>query len=306
MSPLTVDRSSIRSRLERRFASLAPVKSFTLGDLDWSTLMLGSPGGTGLNTQDYAKLEAAWAELDGEVGRRLYVMGREEVPADVDAQWFASLMDAARAATGAKRALLVIDYLQLLPVPPEIQKQGDIAADKHRAAIVKDAVTLAQSTVMAITEARKPQDSKTEWGATPQDLMGSSRLAFTADILILLYKPSPSELKRAYGLPNAAKETVATCLAALEKDGKTPVVVSLAKGRDGMRRGAWMVEFEYKRSKFRAVEVKPPATGGVLPGAKPKDDDDDQADGRAHSGGAGVLPGRRDGDGDRPGGGARP
>ena len=51
-----------------------------LADLDWSVLMRGSPGGVGLNEQDYQKLETGWQILDGEAGRlyRRAVQGEAE------------------------------------------------------------------------------------------------------------------------------------------------------------------------------------------------------------------------------------
>ncbi|MCY2986437.1 MAG: ParB/RepB/Spo0J family partition protein [Planctomycetota bacterium] len=84
----------------------------------------------------------------------------------------------------AKRALLIVDYLQLLPVPPEVAERGDLHADKYRVRMIQETIEGTRTTenptgdtVLAISEARKPQSSKEAWGQSLSELMGSSRLA---------------------------------------------------------------------------------------------------------------------------------
>jgi replicative DNA helicase len=266
-----------------------------LAELDWATLRRGSPEYRGqptgpyFNAADYAKLEAASAELNGEVGRRISVLGRHDLHGDLDAARLAALLAETKAAVGATRGLLILDYIQLIEPPAAVQKLGDLAADKHRIMIMQDVVARTRSSanpegdaVLAISEVRKPPDAKQGWGAQPADLMGAARTAYAADAVILYRRMTPTEVKKTYGLGAASKELVAQHLAQLDEAGVTPMIVSLAKGRDGMRRGEWALEFAYRISTWRRPPITPApsATGGMYAGADDDDDDDDDEDGQ--------------------------
>jgi replicative DNA helicase len=241
-----------------------------LADLDWTTLHKGSPEfrgqphGVYYNQMDDEKFEKAMAKLDGEVGRRIRMCDREELLGAIDAARLASLLAEAKAATGATRALLIVDFLQLIEVPAAVQKQGDLAADDHRIQIMKDVVKRTGDTALVIAEARKPSDNKQEWGGELADIKGSSRTAFIADAVIQYRRMKPADVRRVYGLESASSNQVAQRLAQLDKDGIAPMMVALTKGRDGMRRGTWPMEFLYLRSTWREPVVEPSATGGML------------------------------------------
>jgi hypothetical protein len=133
--------------------------------------------------------------------------------------------------------------------------------------------------VLAISEVRKPPDAKQGWGSLLADLMGAARIAYAADAVLLYSRMTPAEVKRTYGLGGATKGAVAQRLAQLDADGVAPMIVSLAKGRDGMRRGEWPMEFRYRRSTWRRPEGTgsvPLATGAMYAGADDDDDDDDE------------------------------
>jgi hypothetical protein len=281
-----------------------------LAALDWAILRRGSPECRGRATGPYlnpthdAKLEAAKAELAGEVGRRIRVCDRQDLPGDLDAARLVALLAEAKAAAGATRGLLVLDYLQLIEPPAAVRKLGDLAADKHRIRIMQDVVARTRSpantggdAVLAISEVRKPPDAKQGWGAQLVDLMGAARTAYAADAVLLYRRMTPAEVVQAYGLGKADKDRVAQHLAQLDEAGVAPMVVSLAKGRDGMHRGDWAMEFLFRRSTWRRPKVTglvPPATGGMHAGADDDDEDEDDLDGPP--GGQPAQPLDQDGD----------
>jgi replicative DNA helicase len=259
-------------------------------DLDWSTLKYGSPEFRGqhtgpyFNAGDFAKLQAGKAARDGEIGRRIRVYDRKSLPGAIDARRLVSLLAKAKAETGAKRALLVIDYLQLLEPPAAIQEQGDLACDKWRIQVMADVVELTVSdadpegaAVLVISEARKPPDSKQLWGGNLADISGAGRITYAADAAILYRAMNLKEIRLTYGLEGASTSQVAQRLAQLDAAGTSPMIVVMAKARDGMKRGEWPAEFWYQRSQWRKPPNAPAASGGMYAGITDGDDDDDDA-----------------------------
>jgi replicative DNA helicase len=260
--------------------------------MDWVTLRQGSPGrryqpkGPYFNEADDEQLEAARAMLTGETGRRIRVCGRQDLPGDLDAARLAALLADAKAAAGATRGLLVLDYLQLVEVPAAVQKLGDLAADKYRVRIVQDIVARTKTpanpegdAVLVISEVRKPPDAKQGWGSLLADLMGAARTAYAADAVLLYRNMSTTEIKKVYGLGAASKDQVAQHMAQLDETGITPMIVSLVKGRDGTHRGEWPMEFLYRRSTWQQPPiVLTPPTGGMLGSSNNNGDDDDDDD----------------------------
>jgi replicative DNA helicase len=132
--------------------------------------------------------------------------------------------------TGASRALIVVDYLQLLDVPDASPTSLD--ADYRRVGLLQNVGDAGKSPsrplvdpVLAISEVRK--EGRT---GTAVDLLGSSRLAYAADAVLLL---NPAEGGDAPGA-----DTV-------------PVTLTIAKGRDGTVRKEIPLLFEHARYRFR-------------------------------------------------------
>jgi hypothetical protein len=258
-----------------------------LSGLDWSVLRRGSPGcrdrpgGPHFNLEDAAKFEAAKTELAGETGRRIRVLGRKDLPGVLDAGRLAHLLAETKAAAGASKGLMIVDYIQLLEPPAVVAKQGDLSCDRWRVQLLRDVVARSSpegaDTVVAVSECRKPPDSKTSWGGMLADVMGSARTTYAADSVLLLRKPTPGEVRKSYGLA-AGKAAVDARLVTLDEAGVSPVVLALVKARDGARRGEWMMEHLYKCSSWRQPPLVLPATGGMLGAADNDDDDDDDDD----------------------------
>jgi hypothetical protein len=267
------------------------ILSHTSG-VDWVTLRRGSPKcrdrphGPVYDTVDAPKVEAAKTELNGALGDRLTVLGAKDLPGVIDAPRLVALLEEAKAAAGVSRGLLILDYLGLIPVPAAVQKAGDLECDKFRIAMMQQVVERTRSpsnpagdTVFVVAEVRKPPDAKTHWGGQLADLMGSARTAYSADAVLQFRRPTTAEVRRTYGLGAASKDAVDKYLASLDAQGVAPMIVSLAKVRDGGTRGAMAMEFLYRISTWRQTPVclVPAATGGMFAGAD--DDDEDGLDG---------------------------
>lgn len=267
-----------------------------LADMDFTTLLLGSPGyrdGSGgscarrgrrrggrgnrcrtshlqtwFDDEDQHRLaEAARRMRDEQIGRRMKILDRSDLGRSVTVERLAAVVQEFKASVGATRSLVVVDYLQLLAVPAHVENRGDIAADRYRVELLQDLLAQVQTTdnsdaVVAITEARKPTNAKEQWGGGLSELMGTARLGYAAD-LVLLYGPmNHDELRRYYGLfdhgdPDRVQRQ-------LIEDGRAPITLTLTKGRDGMQRGAWGLEFFFRRTQF--WEVAPRRLDGpVMP-----------------------------------------
>jgi hypothetical protein len=124
--------------------------------------------------------------------------------------------------------------------------------------------------VVAISETRKPATGRRHWGEDLADLMGSARLGYGADA-VLLYRriAGDDELARVYA--DAGRATPPTS-GRLEDEGISPIMLSLAKGRDGMRLGEWPLEYHFNRSIFREIErgLVPPLAAGRRPPPTPQ------------------------------------
>jgi replicative DNA helicase len=258
-----------------------------LAEMDYKTLMFGAKElrgrpGTPFKADQLKRLEAAdaWVAANG---KRVRVLDRETFGASVTAASILGAIQALKAESGATRALVAIDYLQLLPVPTEVARLGDLEADKHRVRVAQDVVAGTRTdgntvgdAVLVISEARKPTAGKKVWGSELADLMGSSRLGYAADA-VLLYRPMrDEEIPENY----AAGNDTLGCGPQLEEQGISPAFLTLAKGRDGMRRGEWPIEYHFERSTFNEVQqrrgrdVRPPFTpanlrlGGASPSSE--------------------------------------
>ena len=99
---------------------------------------------------------------DWQLDRRLAIVGRDQVR-ELTAARISAMARDVKQKTGAEHCLIIVDYLQLLPVPDKVARLGDLEADKHRIRIVQQAIDLSkdaqgrmQDTAIAISEARKP------------------------------------------------------------------------------------------------------------------------------------------------------
>lgn len=243
--------------------------------LDWKTVMLGSEGcrgkadGPWFNASDQQRLEAAAAELRGDaLGSRVFILDRTALGEDLTAAKLSARVEQCKARAKVKQALVVVDYLQRLPVPSLVTRGGELEADRHRVQLLQDLAAATQSSdnplgdaVLVISETRKPSGGR-NWGHGLADLMGSARIGYAADA-VLLYRPLDDGEVESYGWPTVAGGV--STLAALDGHGVTPVRLELVKGRDGMQRGGWAMAFHYRQSYFTEAEAGAGGDGPVMP-----------------------------------------
>jgi hypothetical protein len=140
-------------------------------------------------------------------------------------------------ATGATRALVVIDYFQLIDVGA--RDGSPLEADHQRLSVLQEAQKVSRSpdrpdgdAYLVLSEVRKGESGRS--GLAVADLLGSARLGYRADAVLLL-EPA--------GGADADGDT-------------TPLALTVAKGRDGMTRTQLRLEFDFKCLRFREVEPR--------------------------------------------------
>jgi len=193
-----------------------------------------------------------------QIGSRLTILDREQLGESLSADQLAMILRRAKEKAGASRALMIVDYVQILPVPPEVSKYTDLEQDRYRVRVLQDVIRKSKSagshdgdTVLFISETRKPTKSKDSWANGLAELMGSARLGYAVDYALLYRRMTTEEKGRHYSSEREQQ---------LEAKGIAPIMLSLEKGRDGMTRGSWPMEFHFWKSIF--AEIAPvPADG---------------------------------------------
>jgi hypothetical protein len=165
-----------------------------------------------------------------------------------------------KSATGASRAFVLIDYLQVWPIPEEMSRniRSDLEADKWRIGEMKrlrDA--LDSDPILVISEARKPQQSTkaTAWGGDLADVMGSARACYTPDMVFIFRPFTDTELAEACKLrkgkeKKADPKEVAQARERLRQKGLSYNKLIIAKGRDGVTKGDLDLTFHYRQARF--------------------------------------------------------
>jgi hypothetical protein len=241
--------------------------------VDWKTLVLGSPSlrgnanGPWFTPQDNARIVEANAALAGDgLGSRVFILDQEALGPDFTAQTVLAHVEQAKAATQKTRALIGVDYLQLLPAPD----LADLEADRHRVQFLKKllagtrtAANPAGDCVFVISEIRKPS-GKQHWHGQLADFMGSARLPYALDAAFLFRRLEGGGAEAhsfdwsAVGVPSPSEESFAQAEVA-------PILLELVKGRDGFMQGSIGLAFEYTEARFTEVQRLPGHGGNVHP-----------------------------------------
>jgi KaiC/GvpD/RAD55 family RecA-like ATPase len=239
-----------------------------LGGIEYTRLIKGSPelktrkkGKVYHSAKDVTKIKKAERALD-KLNDRIFLVGTESSQ-QITASSLTDLVRQAKKLSNLPRTFLVIDYLQLLAVPAGLD---ELSADRYRITEIQRVIETSRkqgddmAAVLAISEMRKPVgERKTkDWGTGVEDLMGTARLGYAAEAILLCRRLTLTEMGDFYpGIRgNEGKVTEIAAerkIGELAGNGISPVMFALAKGRDGTRRGKWAEEFHFNKSQFKII-----------------------------------------------------
>lgn len=257
---LEMPRWEILTRVRCRFAAM-----------NWTTLVFGSEGAgrVSFTGEELARLQEADEKL-ARWGERILILDEKNFPTP-SVEGVVAHVEALKARTGASRVFLLVDYLQVWPISPEVQRtvRTDLDADKVRIGAMKELRDALQEGdgVMVISEARKPSgDSSDEWGGALADVMGSARGSYTPDMVLLFNDVSDLEMGEWLGDPikgssgsteankkrefHEWKARMKEAREAMADQGYSLTRLVIAKGRDGVRRGEIRLTYRFLRSTF--------------------------------------------------------
>jgi hypothetical protein len=223
-----------------------------LSGLDWKTLIFGSGFGDApsFTKEEFERLETAHNTL-ADIGGRLRILDDKNFPAPTLEKVLDQVEDL-KASSGASRVFVLLDYLQVWPVPDAVAKhiRTDLDADKWRIGQMKelrDAIG-SENAALVISEARKPSSEQREWAGDMAAVMGAARGTYTPDMVLLLNPLSDKELG---GPENGDGEKQRERDA---EEGFARQRLSIVKGRDGVQRGRVDLRFHFRQSRFEESE----------------------------------------------------
>lgn len=223
-----------------------------LAEVGWPTLVFGKGSPEKIEQLHYGTLRLET------LGERIRVLDERNFPAPTLEKVIHQVKDL-KARTGSSRAFILVDYLQVWPVPPNQAKnlRTELDADKWRIGAMKtlrDA--LEEDALMVISEARKPgEGTGEEWGGDLADLMGAARGTYTPDMFFLLNPLSDEALLKERGgnIPgnkDQKKQEAERVRGILQRNGISWNTFKIAKGRDGVQRIRLDLTFWLKESRF--------------------------------------------------------
>ncbi len=214
-----------------------------LARLDWKDLVLGRPGGLGAEqTKD---LELARTTL-ADIGQRMLILDAENFGHPNVEKTLAALARL-KERSGCQRALILVDYLQVWPLPsaqdPIWGADHDSDPDMWRVGAMKALRDGSGDAVLAISEVRRPAEGQA-WASGLADVAGSSRAIYTPDIVLMLQTlPEEEALRLIGGNPQAARQQMRSLGLAFNR-------LVIAKGRDGVVRDTLNLTFFHRQSRF--------------------------------------------------------
>jgi KaiC/GvpD/RAD55 family RecA-like ATPase len=194
------------------------------------------------------------------IGNRILIIDEECCP-NIDAETILSHVEDLKSRTNSKNVIVVIDYLQVLPIPESIAARlhGDNDADRYRISQMKKLRNaLGNDPLIVISEARKPSGTD-KWATSMADILGSSRIAYGIDAGLLLNPLSDGELaayikdKKTTPTPTQKRESSddgAHIRSALAEQGISLVNLTIDKGRDGMQKGTILLTYYFNENRF--------------------------------------------------------
>lgn len=221
-----------------------------------------------LYTEDeFKRINNAFKTLKG-IGNRLQIIDTLSHPY-IDARSVINYVETLKAQTKCKRAIVIIDYLQVWPTNPSLRFPSENEADKWRIGEMKkirDAMN--DDPVIVISEARKPSGANEIWGGELSDVMGSARGTYTPDVVMLLSQIKPKALAKMWERNNMPKNHIMdqeiecsederlgmSIKNFLAKNGVAICKLDVPKARDGMQKFSVLLEFHFQINTFKKLD----------------------------------------------------
>jgi len=249
---------AIFNRMTLHYAGM-DFKTFVLGDQK----IRGTNGEVFFTEEELRKIKNAKEKLES-FGDRLQIIDSEMCPF-LDSRTILNHVEAIKSKTGCKRAIVIIDYLQVWPTP---QNMGENEAEKWRIGEMKKIRDGIQNDpVIVISESRKPSDKNEQWGGELADVMGSARVTYTPDAVLFLNPIQSKQLTKLWEdkkMPNISykeddkditdKDDPNNIKGFLASHGIAICNLKMPKGRDGMKKFSTLLAFHFNRNKFEKVD----------------------------------------------------
>lgn len=216
-------------------------------------------------TEEQKKIDDSYATLK-KIGERIQIIDSATCPY-IDAKTVINYVEALKKKTRCSRALVIIDYLQVWPINPNMRFPSENEADKWRIGEMKKIRdSMNEDPVIVISEARKPSGKDEIWGGDLSDVMGSARGTYTPDIVMLLSQLKPKSLSKLWthnNMPKVELEQGIDCsedekegLAIknyLSQRGICICKLDTPKVRDGMQKFNILLEYHFQKNIFKRV-----------------------------------------------------
>lgn len=246
-----------------------------LSGLDFDTFVLGKEQIENENgrqplfsPEELRKIEDSTKRLE-QIGDRLQIIDSATCP-NLNSDAVITYIEKLKTQTNCNRVIVIIDYLQVWPIPLGLRFSSDIEADKWRIGEIKkirDAVNKTnQDPVIVISESRKPSSSDEAWGGDLSDVMGSARGTYTPDAVLLLAALQPAQLKKLWvdmkmpqitykedaNEPEDQKDS-SNIKGFLARHGIAICSLKMPKARDGMKKFNTLLAFHFYKNRFAPI-----------------------------------------------------
>ena len=226
-----------------------------LGNLEFNTLrrLYGGRGGT---QEESERLEMAKYEMARLRNRIAFIDGK--TAGFLNGKGMVRSSEILKERTGCHNCLGVLDMMELIP-EPDGANMNERQVEKYQVKQCREFVD-SGNTLLSISEVRKPATKGAGWAVGIEDVMGSARKAYGADIIILMnpltdyemakyltlngfdtevwIRPTPNEeLEEGELKKKEWKDKINKMRELLSNTGKAYGSLEVAKVRDGGRKG---------------------------------------------------------------------
>lgn len=218
----------------------------------WRTLYFGNKQEDNqrgfYNTEQENNLTKSKKELS-ELGNRIRILDEESCP-NMSAEKILAHVNDLKNKSESKRIVIIIDYLQVFPIPSHISHtlRSDLDMDNYRVEQMKLIRNeIKTDPLIVISEARKPSSKSDEWTSDLADISGSKRISYCVDAAILMNALSDKDLATEIG---CKEEDTSKFREELATKGISLVKLTIAKARDGMQKGKVLLKYHFFENRF--------------------------------------------------------